>query len=244
MHGLSQRSIQPSAASKHRAIGIAVALVTMIALAPSARAQESKFAISAFGGYNIAADIYNDLNGGGSLELKNSFMWGGRATLFTNRYSAVEFSYARNGSDLNVRTSALKPNPPSGFDAGRINLDEYDFNVLISQPTGNPKVWPYFTMGIGWTLTHPDVKGEDPNTLQPINVSGNSLFAFNFGFGGMIKANPNLSLRLDARWRVTDTNINTSSGVYCDYWGYCWTYASSWYNSGELTAGLTYHPSR
>mgnify|MGYP001332539310 CR=1 FL=1 len=51
---------------------------------------------------------------------------------------------------------------------------------------------------------------------------------------------PPVALRLEGRWRVTDTQITTSSGVYCDYYGYCYYYASDWYNSGEFTAGLTY----
>ena len=55
-----------------------------------------------------------------------------------------------------------------------------------------------------------------------------------------IGMSPKLALRLEGRWRITDTNITTSSGVYCDYWGYCYGYASDWYSSGELSAGLTY----
>jgi len=52
--------------------------------------------------------------------------------------------------------------------------------------------------------------------------------------------NPKMGVRLDARWRVTDTAITTSSGVYCDFYGYCWGYSSDWYNSGEFTAGIEY----
>ena len=116
--------------------------------------------------------------------------------------------------------------------------DEYDLNFLVSQPSPNPSMWPYFTLGFGWSVTHPEVHGTDPT--KTINAKSNSLFALNFGIGSLVEMRPNLSLRLDARWRVTDTHITTSSGVYCDYWGYCWGYSSDWYNSGELTAGLTY----
>jgi opacity protein-like surface antigen len=60
------------------------------------------------------------------------------------------------------------------------------------------------------------------------------------GAGAKVDLSQALALRFEGRWRVTDTAISTSSGVYCDYWGYCYSYSSDWYNSGELTAGLTY----
>ena len=219
------------------AVVAAAVVVAMIVVAPSARAQSRKMALTAFGGYNIASDIYDGssvTNGNSSLELKNDFMWGGRATAFTNEYSAVEFGYTRTGSDLAIKSnSGVIPN---GFDAGRLTADQYDLNFLVSQPTSNPKLWPYFTLGLGWTLTHPDIQGLPSGK----SIDGNSLFAFNFGVGTMVEMNPKLAVRVDARWRVTDTAITTSSGVYCDYWGYCYSYSSDWYNSGEFTAGLTY----
>jgi opacity protein-like surface antigen len=94
-------------------------------------------------------------------------------------------------------------------------------------------------LGVGWTNTSPEVNAVNASN-QPVKIDGNSLFAFNLGIGTIIDMNPKVGVRLDARWRVTDTNVTTSSGVYCDYWGYCWTYASDWYNSGEFTAGLQY----
>jgi hypothetical protein len=207
------------------------AMLSLAAQAPRAEAQYHVLALSAFGGYYVASDLYNSISSNASLELKNSFEWGGRLTMFTNRYSAVEFAYSRVGSDLAIK-NAPGGVVPAGFDAGHIDGDEYDLNFLISQPTPNPNLWPYFTLGFGWTVTHPKT--------SLTTVSGHSLFAFNFGLGTMININPRLAARLDGRWRVTDTAITTSSGIYCDYWGYCWSYASSWYNSGEFTAGLTY----
>jgi opacity protein-like surface antigen len=210
--------------------------LALTALAPRAEAQPATpIAISGFGGYYVASDLYNDTASNASLSLENSFEYGGRLTFFTNRYSAVEVAYTRVGSDLKIRAPGSSI-IPSDYNAGRVNGDQWDLNFLVSQPVSNPNVWPYFTIGLGWTMTHPDI--------QNVSVDGNSLFAFNFGLGTMIEMNEKLSLRLDARWRTTDTNITTSSGVYCDYWGYCWSYASDWYNSGDLTAGLTYHFAR
>ena len=48
------------------------------------------------------------------------------------------------------------------------------------------------------------------------------------------------SARFEGRWRVTDTNLETSSGLWCDPYGYCYSYSSNWYDAGELEAGLSY----
>ena len=229
--------------SRSAVIVTSVAVVTMALIlgATSARAQNyyaRTFAISGFAGYNIASDIYNDVAGSAKLELKNGLTFGGRATVFMTEYTGFEFAYSRIESDLELKgfTGPI----PSGFEGGTLDADEFDFNFLFSQPAPNPKFWPYFTIGLGWTNTHPNVRAVNPMTMQEIKLDGNSLFAFNFGIGTMVEMNPKLALRLDARWRVTDTDVTTSSSVYCDYWGYCWAYSSSLYNSGELTGGLTY----
>jgi len=240
MHSSQRHVRKPSPTAPSRVVVLAVAVaIGLIAVAASARAQgrNRSLALSVFGGYNIASDIYTDIAGAGSLEFKNGFMWGGRATAFSSEYSAFEFAYSRTSADLEVRTGTI--GNTAGFDAGSMASDEYDFNFLVSQPAGNPKMWPHFTLGFGWTMTHPDIRPPSPVNNKPV-PEGNSLFAWNFGLGTMVEMNPKLALRLDARWRVTDTHITTSSGVYCDYWGYCWGYASDWYNSGELTAGLSY----
>jgi opacity protein-like surface antigen len=218
----------------------AVLALILLAAVPAAQAQSraKTTLIGAFGGYNVASDIYTSYNSSTKLALNNGFEWGGRLTHFTSEYSAVEFAYTRNGSDMEIQNNFNSVIPP-GFDAGRLNLDQFDLNFLMSKPTSNPNVWPYFTLGVGWTNTSPEVNAVNPSN-QPVKIDGNSLFAFNLGIGTLIDMNPKIGVRLDARWRVTDTNVTTSSGVYCDYWGYCWSYASDWYNSGEFTAGLQY----
>jgi Outer membrane protein beta-barrel domain len=238
------RSLTRTPSARSFALGLAALALAMTVFAPVAGAQNyaRTTALSVFGGYNVASDLFDDAYSTASLEMKNSFMWGGRLTAFTNEYSAVEFAYTRNGSDLAIQNYSGAV--AGDFDAGRLNADQYDLNFLVSQPSPNPRLWPYFTLGFGWTVTHPEVNAEDPNTSEPIQVDGNSLFAFNFGIGTLVEMKPNLSLRLDARWRVTDTHITTSTGYYCDYWGYCWSYSSDWYNSGEFTAGLTYRLGR
>jgi opacity protein-like surface antigen len=178
--------------------------------------------LTIFNGYYIASDLYdvsgNAVSNGVKIGLENSYMWGAKLGINPNDRMGVELAYTRIGS--NVKSSANLPSLGNQSDLGRINGNAYDLNFLFYQP--------------------PDIKPAAGKTID-----SKSLFNWNFGVGTKVALNEKLDLRLEGRWRVTDTAITTSAGVYCDYWGYCYSYASDWYSAGELTAGLTYKlPSR
>ncbi|HXJ64330.1 MAG TPA: outer membrane beta-barrel protein, partial [Actinomycetota bacterium] len=207
----------------------------------SSASAQVKWDLTPFAGYYIASDLFNDYaysgsaSGGSGVELTNSFAWGGRLTAI-NRRGAVEFAYTRTGSDVKLRQQLV--GQPSN-QIGRIDLDNYDINFIGYEPTGNPKVTPFGVIGFGWTITHPEI---DPSFVVASGAQpeSNSLFNFNFGLGVRVAMNEKLATRFEARWRVTDTNLQTSSGLWCDPYGYCYSYSSNWYNAGELEAGLSY----
>ena len=222
--------------------------ITMLALAaagslvciPGASAQQPRLEITPFAGYYIASDLYNTLGtgtatGGTHVELTNSFLWGARLTASTHR-GGLEFAYTRTGSDVKLQDK-LGSQPRTKV--GRVDLDSYDLNFLGYQPSGNPRVTPFGLIGFGWTVTHPDID-KDFVLATGTKPESHTLFNFNFGLGAKIEMNPKVGLRLEGRWRVTDTHLTTSSGIWCDPFGYCYSYASDWYNSGELIGGLTY----
>ena len=217
-------------------LALALVLAAACAGAAPAAAQMGRGGpeITIFNGYYIASDLYTTgaTATGTQIGLENSYMYGARLGVDPNPRVGVELAWTHAGSDLSVKNP---PNAlPAGFDAGRINLNTYGLDFLFYQPTTNPRAKAYFTLGFGWTLTDPQIQSQSGATVE-----GNSLFNWNFGAGAKMDMNEKLALRLEGRWRVTDTAITTSSGVYCDYWGYCYSYASDWYSSGELTAGLT-----
>jgi len=221
-------------------IGLAVALAAAVLCASSAGAQV-KWEITPFAGYYIASDLFNEYQTSGAasgtsgVELTNSFAWGGRLTGIS-RCGGLEFAYTRTGSDMKLKQQ-LVGQPRTNI--GRLDIDNYDINFIGYEPTGNPKVTPYGVIGIGWSITHPTL---DSDFLLPSSGSLDSktLFNFNFGLGVRVAMNEKLAARFEGRWRVTDTNFNTSSGVWCDPYGYCYSYSSNWYDSGELEAGLSY----
>jgi hypothetical protein len=199
---------------------------------------QGRLELTPFAGYYIASDLYTAYGGGNNhsnVELTNSFMYGGRLTANSPR-GAIEFAYTRTGSDIKINN--LQPGQTRDK-IGRIDLDNYDINFLGYQPS-NSSVIPFGLVGFGWAVTHPEIDS-DVLLLTSIQPKSHTLFNFNFGLGAKIQTgNPKLGLRLEGRWRVTDTHLTTSSGYWCDAWGYCYSYASDWYNSGEFTGGITY----
>jgi len=219
---------------------VLAALAAAVLCATSASAQV-KWDITPFAGYYIASDLFNTYPNSGAasgqsgVELTNSFAWGGRLTAI-NRRGALEFAYTREGSDMKIKQQ-LVGQPTDKI--GRLDLDTYDINFIGYEPSGNPKVTPFGVIGIGWTVTHPSIDNgfvlANSKTLD-----SNTLFNFNFGLGVRVAMNEKIAARFEGRWRVTDTNLQTSSGLWCDPYGYCYSYSSNWYDSGELEAGLSY----
>jgi hypothetical protein len=198
---------------------------------------QTKIELNPFAGYYVASDIYNTFAGtnGSNVELTNGLMWGGRLTASTPR-GGIEFSYTRTGSDIKIHQQ-LPGQLTSDF--GHIDFDNYDMNFLGYSPTGG-RATPFGLIGFGWAVTHPDIDAGVLAGAGARQPKSNTLFNFNFGLGTKIEMSPKIGLRLEGRWRVTDTKLTTSSGIWCDAWGYCYSYASDWYNSGEFIGGITY----
>ncbi|MGH7740920.1 MAG: outer membrane beta-barrel protein, partial [Candidatus Eiseniibacteriota bacterium] len=218
---------------------LALTVLAGLSLSAPAQAARSQTELTFFNGYYIASDLYSTVGYATPVQigLNNGYMWGGRLGVVTKPHLELEFVYTRTGSDLQWVT-AKPPLAPSNL--GRINGNSYDLDFLFLQPS-SAKATPYFSLGFGWTVTDPKVPA--PTGTPPVGYStpaSKSLFAWNFGAGAKIDMNDKFLLRLEGRWRVTDTAITTSSGTYCDYYGYCYTYSSDWYSNGELTVGLTY----
>src|SRR5262245_51311011 len=215
---------------------LAVSIAGAMACVSIANAQ-SKLEITPFAGYYIASDLYNSASssnpGSSHVELTNSFAWGIRLTGYRDR-GGLEFAYTRTGSDVKL-SQTLSAQPRTNI--GTLAIDNYDLNFIGYEPTGNPRVTPFGEIGFGWSITHPDI---DTDFLGAVKPESNSLFNFNFGLGVKVAMNEKLAARIEGRWRVTDTHLETSSGLWCDPFGYCYSYSSNWYDAGEITGGLSY----
>lgn len=217
---------------------VLLALIFVAAHAPVASAQ-MQWEFTPFAGYYIASDLYNAYSptgpGQARVGLTDSFLWGGRLT-GTRGHAGLEFAYTRTGSDVQLE-NLLAGQPRK--DVGRINIDSFDLNFLGFQQTGNPNVLPFGEIGLGFSVLHPKIDDDAllGGTAEP---ESRTRFNFNFGLGTKILVSERIGLRFEGRWRVTDTNVTTGSTTWCDAWGYCYSYSTDWYNSGELIGGLSY----
>ena len=231
---------------------LAVAGVVLIALSlalspTTASAQQytvygPTWELTPFAGYYIAQDLYT-LSGssaysGSTLGLLNDFMWGGRLGYYPKPYGGVEFSYTREGSDIEVSKSVGGYNPTT---TGRVNLDTYEMNFVGRKHNlTDSKVTGFGTIGFGWSVVKPEITLPPNPVVTNPDLGSNTLFCFNFGAGANVAMSKKVDVRLEARWKLTKTDISTGTYGYCDYYGYCYTYSSNTYSSGELTGGLTY----
>lgn len=227
-----------STLGRQRAAGLALAAAALLGLPREAASQVelyhgfyTYYTVGLFGGYYVASDIFDNTESKGSLSLKNAGEFGLRATAFLQEWMAAELAYTRNGSDLEAH-GTFTPPLPADFKPGHIDFDQYDLDLLFLRSYRNERLQPYFTLGAGLSVTHPD--------LGP-SVGSKTYFALNFGVGTFIATGmKNLGVRVDARFRSTNTSIITSSSNYTDPWGYTWDTSSDWYSSGEFTAGVDY----
>lgn len=221
----------PSALSGARA---AILTITILALSASqALAQyggQKKIELTPFGGWYIASDLYTTV--GAQIGINNSVIYGGRLGIFPSPRGGLEVSYSRASSDLTTRSTSV--GFPTTTPLGTLTVNEWDGNfVFTQQHMGNPKATGFFTIGAGATNF-----SVDTNTAA--GSASNTRFAWNIGIGSKYDMSEKVALRIDGRYRSTSTNLSTNSGVYCDYYGFCYSYSSDWYSSGEISAGLAY----
>ena len=223
----------PSTRSGARAAILAVAVLALSAsqaLAQYGGDHGKRIEITPFGGWYIASDLYTAANA--QIGINNSVIYGGRLGIFPNDRLGIEGSYGRASSDLTIKSySALFP---SSTPLGKLTTEQWDGNFVFTQRRmGNPHATGFFTLGFGATTFKADTKTTSGST-------SNSHFSWNIGIGSKYDLSEKVALRIDGRYRAADTNHNTSSGVYCDFYGFCYSYSSSWYSSGEISACLAY----
>jgi hypothetical protein len=208
------------------AVAILILAVAALAVAPANAQMKPTWELNAFGGGLLAGDLYTLDNG--QVTVEDSWIYGGRLGANLNDQFGIEASYAHANSDVGYRGTI-----PEGGSAlsGNVSFDEIDLNGNFGSAFYR-QAYGYFTIGLGMTIFTPHVSQIDAGT--------STRFASNIGVGGKYFFNQKLGLRIDARYRLTSTDITTDSGAYCDpYWG-CYSYYSTWYDTGELTAGLVY----
>ncbi|MGH7681030.1 MAG: outer membrane beta-barrel protein, partial [Candidatus Eiseniibacteriota bacterium] len=189
--------------------------------------------LTLYGGGYFGGDIYTGSYSGlsRSVSVDDDWSYGGRLGYVFNGTVGLEFGYGH--SDAGMTLGAGAGQLPTQL--GQLTENRYELNLNLYTNPG--PVRGYFTLGGGATDFSATFNGNLPVTGEA--KASDTRFTSNIGLGIMFSKNEHVALRIDGRWRYTDTNVGGSS-YYCDFYGFCYTYDNSYYGSGEVTGGLTF----
>jgi hypothetical protein len=202
-------------------------------LAGTAAAQDRSgtFEISPFGGGYFGGTIFD--SGHAHVDVDTDVAYGVRFAYNINRVFGVEFDWTQAKANLDAHNLASIPGyPPAPMDGkiGRLTHDVYEVNGIFN--FGKGRASGYVGMGLGAAVMKVD--------LTNASSTSDTRFTSNFSAGFKGWVTPHFGFRFDGRFRWTDTNHTTSRDTWCDYYGYCYSYHTTWYSSGELTGGLMF----
>lgn len=210
-----------------------IGAIIALAAASTASAQSYGYSkasaadLTVYGGGYFGGDIYTGTYSGLSRDVNvdDDWTYGGRLEYVFSGMVGLEGGYGHSEAGLNLGAGAGQLPQNIG------NLTENRYELNINFYTNPGPVQGYFTLGGGAT----DYKANFENGQS----ASDTKFTSNIGLGIKFSSSQKVALRIDGRWRYTDTNIGGSS-YYCDFYGFCYTYDNSYYGSGELTGGITY----
>jgi hypothetical protein len=225
---------------RRTSLGAAVVLGLALSVGQAAAYDSSKgqVQITAYAGGYFGGQLYTGYSTtSGNIDVGSAFDYGGQLAYVFNHVIGLEFTYGHDKAPLSLTGSYLQPDNQFG------DLTENRYEFDINFYTNPNKVVGYFALGAGWTDYSATVDNLDPTNPNDTAKGSSSKFVTNIGLGALIYVKPNVAIRLDGRWRYTDTNYG-SNYVYCDIYGYCYTYDDSYYGSGTVTGGITFIPGK
>lgn len=216
----SERSAFQRAADFTIKLLLAPLLLIVVALPCFA---QQRFELQPFVGYKYGGGVGVGPNGLGvnRINIDSSIAYGATATFNPAARLGVEFMWNRQPTNASATYSGGGSYPTK---IG-VTLDQFHGNFLFSLADHGSKVEPFILLGFGATDMH---------------GSGSATTKFSFGVGGGVKyfVSRHVGFRLQARFTPTYA-YTTSGGVWCNWWGYCWTIPNDHFlNQGDVTAGV------
>lgn len=226
-----------------RSIAAALAAALLLGTAGIVRAQDADLEpprdtrtgsteLTVYGGGYFGGTVYAGTSGTivRDVQVGDDWAYGARLAYVFNRSVGVELGYGRSTSGLSVESGG-------GFQSesiGDLTEDRYELNLNFYLSPREMRF--FFTAGGGATHFRADLG----NAVGSVSGSASDTrFTSNLGLGFQYDASEKVGLRIDGRWRYTDTNTGGSE-ITCDVYGFCYEYDNSSYSSAEVAAGLTY----
>ena len=186
----------------------------------------SHIEFTGFGGMALGNELYQA--GGAQLGLSDGSTFGGRAAFFPNPKLGIELSYAKTSGDLGeIEGASGFPNP---VPYGKLGVQQADVAALLSQGADSKaKTQGFMIVGVGATRFRGDVETASGSTES-------TRFAWLAGMGTKLRMGDSAALRLEGRYRSTNTDSNDV--LYTDANGNPYGFQAHWYRTWEITAGL------
>ena len=190
--------------------------------------------LTVLGGAYFGGTVYTGYNTVLSRDVNVSDDWayGGRLAYLFSPAIGIEAGFVYSNAEMQLASGAGQA--PARL--GELTESRYELNFNFYTNPG--AVVGYFTLGGGLTHFSAEI---DPNLTQlgSRTETSDDRWGSNIGLGVKLNTSEKMAIRLDGRWRYTDTNVGGDQ-YYCDIYGFCYSYDNSYYGSGELTGGLTY----
>ena len=206
-------------------------VLATVAGTAAAQDRSGTFEISPFGGGNFGTTIYD--SGHGHVDVGSDWAYGARLAYNVNRVFGVEFDWTHSRSDLDAHNLSSRsgfPSFPMNGQIGTLTQDIYEASAVLTW--GRGRALGYFGVGGGAAVLTAD--------FNNVGSSSDTHFTGHMALGFKGYVTPRFGFRIDGRWRYIDTDHTTNNGSYCDYYGYCYYYHTTWYANGELTGGLIF----
>lgn len=209
---------------KRLAFSLLAAAAVALAVPAAAQNAPGTWELTPYGGVMFGNQIYQ--SGTTTVDVDTAGTFGARLGYNFNRAMAVEFNYGHTTANLN----ATNYRGISGGNGkiGNLKTDTFEADGLFSW--GSERASGYVVLGAGLSVLSPSIDG--------VATSTDSFFTASLGVGGKFAVSPNAAIRVEGRFRGTSLSNTTSAGVWCDYYGFCYAYSSSWYSNGEITGGI------
>lgn len=209
-----------------RRLSSSIALLALIATAPSARADVARFEITPFGGYRMGGGFDtqgSSTEGSRSIDLENGGSWGVDAGIYRDPSSFYEILYSTQTANLDTSDQQ--------FDRVDVTTDYIHFGGTLLFAD---EYWvvPYFSFTVGATLF--DASG---------GYDSDTKFSISAGTGLRLPFSEHFAATLGLRGFLTF--VNSDSDLFCvsrpqqGESGCLLKTSGETYFQGEATAGLT-----
>ena len=192
-----------------------------ITLVPSAAFAQQRFEIAPFAGWQYGNDIFDEPTGT-RVEVANGSAYGFIVNVSLTENLQAEFYYGRRSTTVEV-TAPPQQGFPGGVDIpdAPVTANYYQGGLIYNFSIWNkPQFKPF--IGVGFGATSLKENSDDFEAAGTTNFSMSVVGGIKYFF------TDNIGFRGEYRLLSTNTNF-VNRGVWCDWYGWCWTFASAQY---------------